>query len=326
MDASAHIKQLIESSTVLSEVERKEWLDLLPFMNDKQQSELLLILQPPVSDTPPTAPPASAPVSSSVQSVPPVSPAPVTPASSAAAVPSTTVEPLSSVSGANVSAPATTVSAFLNKNFASELHRGSIPGSFQPESITQPSQSPPSPSFKTSDTASVKSSNPTQANSTSVLSPTASFPPFGTVKQQKNEASTAPFVPPPTQKPRDLLVSAMPTAGGEDLPEQHEPVINVQSLEAVRMLNVATLRGRGVMNIETELKTLCEKFGYFSVQFAFEQSPLYQAYIAVGARILKDHQTFEEVQAALAAAGRPYLAKPEFEEFSDLLRRLKGHA
>jgi hypothetical protein len=79
------------------------------------------------------------------------------------------------------------------------------------------------------------------------------------------------------------------------------------------------------MNIETELKVLCEKFGYFSVQFAFEQSPLYQAYVAVGARILKDHQTFEEVQAALASAGRPYLAKPEFEEFSDLLRRLKGH-
>lgn len=322
MDASAHIKQLVESSAVLSEAERKEWLDLLPFMNDKQQSELLLILQPPVTGD------AGAIISASSSPVQPALSVPSTPPVSASVIGQSMNAVPPDAPGANLPpASATTVSAFLNKNFASELHRGSMPGSFKTESIAQPSQtqSLSSPTLpETTPAAQVKFADPVRATS-APASPAASLPSFGTIKEQK-KTSTSPAVPPLAQKQDGPLGSVLPTAAGVDAPEQREPVINVQSLEAVRMLNVATLRGKGVMNLETELKGLCEKFGYFSVQFAFEQSPLYQAYIAVGARILKDHQTFEEVQAALAAAGRPYLAKPEFEEFSDLLRRLKGHA
>lgn len=312
MATSPQIKQLIETSSVLSEAERKEWLDLLPYMNDKQQSELLLILQPNTpSDsmgsggTPPSLPPvqpAPSPVSAQVSV--PISPI---------APPSQTTAPVSAVSPMQP-AVATTVSAFLSKNFASELHRGSMPGTFKPESSApldnlHTVQLPPV-SFP------LKSVTDTPPLVQQVVKPNVGLPSFGTLQQQKTPSSIE----------QSDVSEIMKELAVLDVPPAHdEPVVHARSLEAVRMLNVATLRGSGVVNVESELKVLCEKFGYFSVQFAFEQSPLYQAYVAVGARILKEHHTFEEVQAALAAAGRPYLTKPEFEEFSDLIRRLKGH-
>lgn len=66
------------------------------------------------------------------------------------------------------------------------------------------------------------------------------------------------------------------------------------------------------------------KYGNFSIQFALEHSPLYQTYLAVGSRVLKEHKSFEAVEEALSTSGRPYLTKPEFEEVNDLLQRLKA--
>lgn len=331
MATSVHIKQLVESSAILSDAERKEWLDLLPYMNDKQQSELLLILQPnPLPDSaggrvvPPSLSPAQAsqlPVPSQVSAfVPPVAP-PTQPATPVNAVRPT--QP----------AVATTVSAFLNKNFASELHRGSMPGTFKSASIPPSGDTQKMPSSLTQPPTNSEVITPVAPKLPEAVSgasipvsatPKSSLPPFGMVQQQKNQPITGSSLV--MSQPKDLPVAA--AVQEPDLhvaPMPDEPMVHARSLEAVRMLNVTTLRGSGVMNVESELKVLCEKFGYFSVQFAFEQSPLYQAYVAVGARILKEHRTFEEVQAALAAAGRPYLTKPEFEEFSDLIRRLKAH-
>lgn len=306
MVTSVQIKQLIENSTVLSAAERKEWLDLLPFMNDKQQSELLLILQTNGEQAP--TPAAPIPVTESLHSATTVS-AMAPPASHEVAA----ERPLQP--------EATTVSAFLNKNFASELHRGSMPSFVQSTAIHAV---PNSAESLSSGSGLPKVESAVQAPEPKLQQPaipTASLhnaPVERAVSAQSISSTSV------GSKAGGLPVSAAAHAV-ELFPEAQEPVISARSLESVRMLNVTTLRAKGVMNIETELKVLCEKFGYFSVQFAFEQSPLYQAYVAVGARILKDHQTFEEVQAALASAGRPYLAKPEFEEFSDLLRRLKGH-
>jgi hypothetical protein len=108
----------------------------------------------------------------------------------------------------------------------------------------------------------------------------------------------------------------------EAVPE--EVIATPKNLEDVRRLNTATLRGRGALTIENELKVLCKKFGYFSILFALEHSPLYQTYTAVGARVLKDGQSFERAQESLAKSGRPYLTKPEFEEVNDLLQHIKS--
>lgn len=318
MATSINIKQLIESSAVLSETERKEWLDLLPFMNDKQQSELLLILQPSPAVVEPEHKLSAAPPASQVQTPAPASPpAPV----------------VSHTPDQTSPATATTVSAFLNRNFASELHRGSIPGTFRPEDVSssvesskvRPSQLQPLQKPEAAPLTAPKPNEvPVATHNPAVLAQKPPLPSFGAVPQQKSSTATVgsrvseiPQVQPVAEGVREAVPNGVSAVD--------EPVVHARSLEAVRMLNVATLRGSGVVNVESELKALCEKFGYFSVQFAFEQSPLYQAYIAVGARILKEHRTFEEVQAALASAGRPYLTKPEFEEFSDLIRRLKGH-
>lgn len=318
MATSINIKQLIESSAVLSETERKEWLDLLPFMNDKQQSELLLILQPSPAVVEPEHKLSAAPPASQVQT-----PAPAPPPAPVVSHTPDQIPP----------ATATTVSAFLNRNFASELHRGSIPGTFRPEDVSssvesskvRPSQLQPLQKPEAAPLTAPKPNEvPVATHNPAVLAQKPPLSSFGAVPQQKSSTATVgsrvseiPQVQPVAEGVREAVPNGVSAVD--------EPVVHARSLEAVRMLNVTTLRGSGVVNVESELKALCEKFGYFSVQFAFEQSPLYQAYIAVGARILKEHRTFEEVQAALASAGRPYLTKPEFEEFSDLIRRLKGH-
>ena len=102
-----------------------------------------------------------------------------------------------------------------------------------------------------------------------------------------------------------------------------EVMPETKSLEDAGRLNVATLRGRGTVTVEAELVALCKKFGYFSVLFALESSPLYKTYLNSGNSALQNHESYEQAETKLSSAGLPYLTKPEFEEVNDLLQRLK---
>lgn len=68
------LKKLISTSTMLSEKEKQEWLDLLIVMNDKQISELEAILNPTDSINEPAAQPAQKPVQKVVQPTQPLQP------------------------------------------------------------------------------------------------------------------------------------------------------------------------------------------------------------------------------------------------------------
>lgn len=102
-----------------------------------------------------------------------------------------------------------------------------------------------------------------------------------------------------------------------------EVIPETKSLEDVHRLNVATLRGHGVMSVEADLMSLCKKFGYFSVLFALEDSPLYKTYLNSGNSALQNHESYEQSETKLSSSGKPYLTKPEFEEVNDLLQKLK---
>lgn len=71
------IKQLIGSSVILSPMEKAEWLQLLPNMNDKQISELAAILTPKnIASFTPVKPSVSSPMTPIRPAVPPMPPKP----------------------------------------------------------------------------------------------------------------------------------------------------------------------------------------------------------------------------------------------------------
>jgi hypothetical protein len=112
----------------------------------------------------------------------------------------------------------------------------------------------------------------------------------------------------------------------EELTFVAEPIIKLSSLEDVKKLNVATLRGSGAINISQRLRELSDKHGYFTVEFALEASPLYKAYLAIGSKALKEQKTFEEVEQEMDKDKSQYITKPEFEAFTDMLRKLRSVA
>ncbi len=319
------VRELVRTSKNLSDAERTEWLGLLGFMNDKQLSDLSAILQSasPTPEPPKVIIPVKviAPEQIAAPAAELDLPAP-TPTSRPAIPPIATPPP-----GAN------TVSAFINRNFATELHRTPVPPSIPEESAkknisTTPVPAPPelivpTPPARSVNMSDIAAKAPAAPAAEPLAAPSVNIPPKPIAATLAPEPAAislpqrAPeIVTPPTPEPSEE---------NDALPQVDEEVVAPpKNLEDVRRLNVATLRGRGVLGIETELKTLCQKFGYFSVQFALEHSPLYQTYLAVGSRVLQQHQSFEGVQAELAAGNRPYLTKPEFEEINDLLQRIKS--
>ncbi len=320
------VRELVRTSANLTEAERTEWLSLLSFMNDKQLSDLSAILQSttPSKEVDKVSVPVkvvSAPAQISAPEAELDLPAPHIP------VQNPVTPPISPVT-----AGANTVSAFINRNFATALHRTPVPEAASVETIQKPLAAPArvDPSHETSAPAAIKMGGMSDI-APKIPAAAPIFPVSPAVEAPPTISLPTVSEPGPVNTLQDAAGSAAPTfqftpeAGGSVVSEPAEEVVPPpKNLEEVRRLNVATLRGRGTLGIEAELKTLCQKFGYFSVQFALEHSPLYQTYLAVGSRVLQQHQSFEGVQAELASGNRPYLTKPEFEEINDLLQRIKS--
>lgn len=323
------VRELVRTSANLTDAERAEWLSLLGFMNDKQLSDLSAILQS--SPTPHESAKASVPVK--VVAVPAIAapeveldlPAPARPTQ------------VSAMPAAAVSPSPNTVSAFINRNFATALHRPTPSAQPVQKVDVLPRTNPPiEPVAPTAVRAAAGMSD--IAPKAPVASPGQGIPPVQiiapTVSLPEVKVPTKPAhgaIPTPSELDTPVTESwpspipTTPVQPEEEISEVAEEVVPPpKNLEEVRRLNITTLRGRGVLGVETELKALCQKFGYFSVQFALEHSPLYQTYLAVGSRVLQQHQSFEGVQAELASGNRPYLTKPEFEEINDLLQRIKS--
>lgn len=288
-----HARTLVQTSASLSPSERQEWLSLLSFMSDKQLLELCTVLE-----SQPTPEPAPVAKRVKVTTGPKGLPQPPEeldlPAPQAYLSKPTMPAVQDKVPAKSTkAAEQNSVSAFINRNFAQTLHR--TPGPVA--DIV-----PPVPAQRQA----------AQSQPVSVMSEPVPTPGVTSVA------------------PAAMSTPVIPVASGtvqETAPVQpvwEEVVVRLKSLEDVRRLTVATLRAKGTEFLEEGLQSLGTRYGYFSVQLALEQSPLYQTYLSLGARVLQDRAQFESLQNELSAAGKPYLAKTEFEEMSDLLQRIKG--
>lgn len=288
-----HARTLVQSSPSLTAPEREEWLSLLPFMSDKQLLELCTVLESRPEERVAVSP-RRVPVRTSQPALPQPPeeldlPAPAAKNTKAAASSSAAKKPVSGQNQQN------SVSAFIDRNFSAALHRTGGPVA----DIVPPP---------------VRSSRPAPS-AVPVSAPVAPIPSAPEQPATESSASTS------------VLAAAsapLPVDPAPAQPVWEEVVVRLKSLEDVRRLTVATLRAKGTEFLEEGLKSLGTRYGYFSVQLALEQSPLYQTYLSLGARVLQDHAQFESLQNELSAAGKPYLAKTEFEEMSDLLQRIKG--
>ena len=200
--------------------------------------------------------------------------------------------PKSEVAIPTAGASQNSVSAFLDRNFAATLHRSPVADIAQP-----PARG------RTVLVNNIPVTAPVRAEQIAV-------PPVEHIEN--------PQVP---QRP----VGAPTEMQEEFLDTSTEVLEQVRSLEDMSRINLATLQARGMGFVQQAFAQLMQRFGYFSVQLAFERSPLYNTYLAVGARILRDHITFEALEAELAAAGKALLRKQDFEALSDFLQQVKSN-
>lgn len=145
-------------------------------------------------------------------------------------------------------------------------------------------------------------------------------------------------------KNTDVLLSAKFQKDQEDLRKQEvlkqkaeeakpslpnlEPLIplsvTVESLEDASKLSVRLWQNESHESLQKALTTLIEHFGYHETIFSLEHSPLYEAYINTGLKILKDSGSFETLVANNTEIDSVYLSREDFEGFTDLLRKIQA--
>ncbi len=327
-----NLKILIRESGALSLAEQEEWLGLLPFMNDKQLASLESMLsgysgRAGVRQKVPVNVENSKNFDGAgLAQAPSVLPEPPTP-------PTEMVEKL--ISHEQAGQPKTppsdpkarlagpTIDEFLQKHYTPL---------YEPKKTSQNVPVPTKPeagvmSTSKIDTAPVKPSAK-EKFSGRPLEPLSKPAPKAAAKIE------LPSNPPASTLAHkvELPSKTLPDQASQDLevkPKEEEkytfePIVNISKLDDVKSLNVATLRGVGVINLTQKLKALCDKHGYFAVLFILEASPLYQTYLDCGLVALKSQKTYEEAEVGIEQSGKPYLTKPEFEAFSDLLRKIQA--
>ncbi len=279
------LQKLIKISGHLSLRERDEWLGLLPYMNDRQKYELLAILQPELVATKSSVP--------SFELELPAGPVELDlPAPSqnslkqSADVNNTPIEALPL---------GTPISAFINRNFGSSKLNTSTSTNSISEKLVAKNEDITKPKTK--------------------IVPERPIVPSNSVSMAVPKAPVRPEVPVTSTS---ISLDFLPEASTEEV------LSNIKNLEDTRKINVATFRSLGAEGVQEVLNKLCEKFGYFSLQFALEHSPLYQTYLIVGSKSLKGAQTFDQTKAELDSKGKSYLTKEEFEQVSDILQKLKN--
>lgn len=91
------------------------------------------------------------------------------------------------------------------------------------------------------------------------------------------------------------------------------------SVDELATLTSVSLQKSGLEPVAAGIKNLAALTGIYEVMFALEKSPLYQAYIATGLKLLKDQTAFEDI-----AGDNGYLNREDFESVSDLLRKVQA--
>lgn len=293
-----HLKQLIESSVILTPIEKSEWLDMLIIMNDKQAGELESILK--TETAPPAQGSALARSSDLVRSstparlsVPPV----------AGVIPPNL--PMADISrdfsGRSSSIPNVVPKLSHISNLPSGLISGGNIGQQQPAKVNLPAN-PPKPTV-------IPPINPPKP---SVVQPINSSKP--NVALPALPSVVAPALKPATPKPVASPVFAAPA------PKQvpNAGPAQLESITDAGKLTVSSMRSLNSSDLLLRLQQLSKLEGYFSLLSYLEDSPLYKAYIATGKKMLSGQPQVDQ-----GKSDSDILSKSEFEAFADILRKIQ---
>lgn len=131
--------------------------------------------------------------------------------------------------------------------------------------------------------------------------------------------------PPEPESPSVEVLSPEPVVPAErDIPQEEFDAgpETISVLSDVSLIGIGTFRFMGGSELEARLVSLAKRHGYFEVLFAIEQSPLYEAYVATGKKLIGEQKNFE--QAVEDDLLGNLLTRAEFESVADMLRRLGG--
>lgn len=97
--------------------------------------------------------------------------------------------------------------------------------------------------------------------------------------------------------------------------------VKVESIEDVKNLSGEIWHSEDHASLQKAISGIIARYGYHETVFQLEHSALYEMYINTGLKILKDASNFEMLEKE---GSQTYLSRNDFEEFTDLLRKIQA--
>ena len=336
-----NIRSLVQSTPLLGPSERGEWMALLESMTDGQLLELKRLLEP--SGTAQAAPKGTAPGAflSHIVNLPSSDPGKPQPAVSAAAP-----KPVMPVPSARPISFARDLEEALAEK---ELPPPKAPTTFKPDiSVVkqqlqaEPPAAPPPhakvvfpeilPTPPKPVPQAPPASGPVKISSQKVLEETGTTVPPATEPFRAGLKDTQVFVQAQREKQRqqeqqseqlsERVANARPDLSV--LSAANPLSFKIKGANDVSGLSPRIWKSENHDSLLHALFSAIEDYGYHPVIIALEKSALYQSYINTGIQILQDGSSFEELQEKEGSLDETYLTRREFEEFTDLLRKIQA--
>ncbi len=294
MNLNEQAKSIIQQSTLLSSLEKTEWLQLLPAMNEEQVAELIEILKPGAAvemlKNAPEIPEAPKPV--------PQAPKPL-------------FKPqLVDIKEKEISTSKPLYELEIPEHTTVKAPEPVIP---KEQTVVVP-QAPvvPAPSDPTALQQRVENivKEMQQKNN----------PP----KEKPSTPVVAPVAPPILKVQSKPVVAPKPKT-------QPEP-LQLKTLEDFKKLTPAHLHGdsaaEDLQNVILSISALSSKYKPFDLVAALEQSSLYKTYLEIGTALLNDSNpdrdsAYAKVVKDMDVKGQDFLTKDEFEAFADFRKKLE---
>jgi len=360
-----NIKALVQSSPLLNDTEREEWLSLMEVMDDKQILELQKILDPNSSNEGVAA-------NNSFLSHIVNMPQPTNASTSGKIELKIENAKSGSLSQRTVDDGKTAINQQANKkefgSFAENLHNIMSEKDLPPGEDTGHLNIPGKDGqIQTSPVVAgfVKQPEPsaiplTQKSKPVALSDSARVKPVSInlseiskdFTQPASSVQAAPEPPRVGLQNQDALVKAQiyrqqaealhrrtAIAGSTPSPASVKPVtpdlsplkkpvvadVKISSLQDVSSLSPRIWKPANYSGVVKRLKDLIHSYNYHDVIFNLESSLLYKSYISTGVEVLKNGTNFEDLGANASSLEEVYLSHEDFEAFTDLLREIQAN-
>ena len=347
-DKIEKLKILIQTSAILNDAERAEWLTLLGLMNDKQILELERIL---ASSQPVGTKSAPAPVkpAAAAQQVQPAAPShlphlghimnlPLTPDGKPAAqnfkhddlaakpVEKKPAMPLPQTGSKPAGAFLSKLRNILDEKElpAGKAEKNMLPAHGTPDKPVQQAAPVRQP-------APVKPAAPAkiapQPAPKPLVPPVIVKPPV--IPKTKFQPPAASELHPEDQTRQGILESIkkhLEEKGQPDniyIEEEHnfKNDWKVQGLEDLSQISIQTIENNDAAIMAQKIKSLLRKHNYHEILFSLEKSQAYKSYLETGTELLRKQTDFEHVEGGPLNS---HFNREQFERFADLLRLIQA--